>query len=420
MIPLLDMYKERWYVESDHSIKPGLSAMHEALTALNNPQNDLQVVHFAGTNGKGSTLTFVEFIARAHGLSVGKFMSPCIVDVHDQIQINGQPITEAQMDDVFEQLAKAELSGKLTDFELLTTAMFLFFKQQQVDLVLIEAGMGGREDSTNVVNPIVSVISSIALEHTKFLGNTLTSIAGHKAGIIKQGKPVVIGQLPEEALVVVKAEAIEKEAPLFELGKQFTVQSDEGNETYENYCYPLTIGNLQRQFLGAHQGNNMALAITAFLEVVKAFKIPLSIEKIQHAIQQAHLAGRFEQVLPNVYFDGAHNPASIRALVDTIKKQFSTKRIEIILGILADKDVATVLSILEEVGDAFYFVDITNDRAMPAKTIFELSKAKEKTIIQDVLTMLQLSPGEETVRIVTGSLYLLSEIRQNIRRNKSL
>lgn len=419
MIPLLDTYKERWHVKSDHSIKPGLSAIQEALTALNNPQNDLQVVHFAGTNGKGSTLTFVEFIARAHGLSVGKFMSPCIVDVHDQIQIDGQPISKAQMDDVFSQLAQAGLSGKLTDFELLTTATFLFFKQQKVDLVLVETGMGGREDSTNVVNPIVSVIPSIALEHTKFLGNTLTSIAEHKAGIIKQGKPVVIGRLPEEALVVVKAEAIEKEAPLFELGKQFTVLLGETGETYENNCYPLTIANLQRQFLGAHQGSNMALAITAFLQVAKVFALSISIEKIQHAVQHAHLAGRFEQVLPNVYFDGAHNPASIRTLVDTIKQYFPTKKIEFVLGILADKDVATVLSILEEVGDAFYFVDITNDRAMPAKTIFELSKAKEKTIIQDVLTMLQQSPGGNTVRIVTGSLYLLSEIRQNIRENQS-
>lgn len=170
----------------------------------------MPTVHLAGTNGKGSTLTFLEAIAKEHGLCVGKFMSPCIVDVHDQIQVDGQAISQVMMDKVFQQMQRAGLSGKLTDFELLTVAAFLHFSNSNVDIALIEAGMGGLLDSTNVVIPIVSIIPSIALEHTQFLGDTLASIAHHKAGIIKEQRPVIIGELPEEAKRVVEQEAIQK------------------------------------------------------------------------------------------------------------------------------------------------------------------------------------------------------------------
>ena len=164
----------------------------------------------------------------------------------------------------------------------------------------------------------------------------------------------------------------------------------------------------------------MALAITAFLEVARKFSITPSIDHIQQGVHNAQLAGRFEQVLPNLYFDGAHNPASIRTLVDTVKQHFGTKRIELVVGILADKDVPSILTILEEVGDLFYFVDIVNKRAMPATTIYQLSKAREKAIIQDVVPLLQQPLDDNTIRIVTGSLYLLSEIRQKVRKDGSL
>ncbi|ATP41280.1 bifunctional folylpolyglutamate synthase/dihydrofolate synthase [Solibacillus sp. R5-41] len=415
MIPLLEYYKERWHVQSERVIKPGLAAIKQALERLNNPQNALSVVHFAGTNGKGSTLTFVEQIARQHGLTVGKFMSPCIVDIHDQIQINGHPIESEQLDGLFQQLEKAGLSGKLTDFELLTVIAFLYFKQQNVDLVLLEAGMGGREDSTNVVEPIVSIIPSIALEHTNFLGTTLMSIATHKAGIIKANKPVIIGGLPEEAEQVIIAEALQQQAKLLKLGRDFDVYEAEQGEVYENAVQHLVIPALQRQLPGQHQAQNMALAITAFFEVAKALNVSPVLNKVQAGVQNATVPGRFEQVLPNLYFDGAHNPASIRMLVDTIKQQFPGKRIEFVLGILADKDVEAVLRILEEVGDAFYFVNLENERAMKAAYILQLSRAKEKEIIADEQSFLREKIPQQTIRFVTGSLYLLSEIRLKLK-----
>lgn len=414
MIPLLEVYKERWQVKSEQAIKPGLEAIEFALRKLGEPQKQLNVVHLAGTNGKGSTLAFIEGMAREYGLSVGKFMSPCIVDVHDQIQVDGRPITNEQMDRMFQQLAKAGLSGKLTDFELLTAVALLYFAEQSPDLVLIEAGMGGREDSTNVVTPIVSVVPSIALEHTNFLGNTLTSIAYHKAGILKENRPAVIGDMTEEVTEVFEKEAIQKNVLLSKFGKDFFVTKLDGTETYDYPLQQITISDLQRQLLGKHQGHNMVLAITAFLEVIKKFELLLDIQKIRNGVNNATLAGRFEQISPNLYFDGAHNPASIQSLVDTVKENFPNKRIEFIIGLLADKDIKTILQLLEEVGDAFYFANIHNERAMQAMTLYELSQAKEKQIIDDVNEFLQGLVKGDTVRIVTGSLYLLSEIRRNM------
>lgn len=414
MIPLLDVYKERWQVESERAIKPGLAAIESALRLLGQPEKQLNVVHFAGTNGKGSTLAFIEGMAREYGLSVGKFMSPCIVDVHDQIQIDGRSITNEQMDRMFQQLAKAGLSGKLTDFELLTAVSLLYFAEQKPDLVLIEAGMGGREDSTNVVTPIVSVVPSIALEHTNFLGNTLTSIAYHKAGILKENRPAVIGVMTEEVTEVFEKEAVQKNVPLFKFGTDFFVSKNVGIEVYEYPLLQLNISDLKRQLLGKHQGRNMALAITAFLQVLKNFELPVDIQKIRKGVDNAKLAGRFEQIRSNLYFDGAHNPASIQSLVDTVKEHFPKKRIEFVIGLLADKDIKTILKLLEEVGDAFYFANIHNERAMQAMTLYELSQAKEKRIIDDVNEFLQSLVKVDTIRIVTGSLYLLSEIRRNM------
>ena len=414
MIPLLDVYKERWQVESERAIKPGLDAIEIALRLLGQPEKQLNVVHLAGTNGKGSTLAFIEGMAREYGLSVGKFMSPCIVDVHDQIQINGRSITNEQMDRMFQQLAKAGLSGKLTDFELLTAVALLYFAEQKPDLVLIEAGMGGREDSTNVVTPIVSVVPSIALEHTNFLGNTLTSIAYHKAGILKENRPAVIGQMTDEVTEVFEKEAAQKNVPLFKFGTDFFISKIEGEEAYKYPLMQLNITDLHRQLLGQHQGHNMALAITAFLEVLKKFELPIDDQKLRTGVNNAKLAGRFEQIRPNLYFDGAHNPASIQSLIDTVKEHFPNKRIEFVIGLLADKDVKTILRLLEEVGDAFYFANIHNERAMQAMTLYDHSQAMEKHIVDDVNEFLQGPVLGETVRIVTGSLYLLSEIRRNM------
>lgn len=414
MIPKLDEYKIKWQVNSDASIKPGLGAIKHALQLLNNPHKALQVVHLAGTNGKGSTLTFIEHIALSHGLTVGKFMSPCIVDLHDQIQINGTPISTTEVDEIFSTFKKFNISGLLTDFELLTCVAFLHFKNHDVDLVLLEAGMGGREDSTNVITPIVSVIPSISLEHTRFLGNSIESIAAHKAGIIKEYRPVVIGNLPKEALEVIEMEAKRNNAPLYRLGHEFQVELTNDGDIYVNENKNIRFNYLQRTLLGDHQGLNMALAITAFIEVAQHFLLNIVENKVREAVANAKVPGRFEEVLKNVYFDGAHNPDSAKKLAQTIKQHFPNDNITFVVGMLADKDIKNVLSFLESVSDQFYFVDFSNPRAMNAEEMLKLSNSNEKFVLIDPLIFLKNRSMAEGKTIVTGSLYLLAEIRQQL------
>lgn len=415
MIPNLNRYKEKWNVKSDDIIKPGLAAIEEALIRVGNPEIGLQVVHLAGTNGKGSTLTFLESIAKAHDLRVGKFMSPCIVDVHDQIQVKGQAITEVEMDRVFQQMQAAGLSEKLTDFELLTVAAFLHFAASNVDIALIEAGMGGLLDSTNVVIPIVSIIPSIALEHTKFLGNTIESITHHKAGIIKPYKPVIIGDLPQEAKEIIYKESREKESSVLELNQQFYVGQEKDGEIYDYGKLGFRISKLSRSMKGAHQANNMALAITAFFEVAATLDINVNKNALQKGVKEAAILGRFEEILPYVILDGAHNPASVEKLLETIKYEFPGEQIAFVIGILADKDVQEILQLFEQVSNHFYFVDFNNPRAMSAQNMLELSGAPYKEVLVDYASFLQQRSERKLRTIVTGSLYLLTEVRSGLK-----
>ena len=414
MIPQFDRYKEKWSVNSDDVIKPGLTAIQEALELVGNPQQKLQLVHIAGTNGKGSTLTFLEGILKEHGVRVGKFMSPCMLDVHDQIQVAATPITSEEMDTVFAQMQEGGLSGKLTDFELLTVAAFLHFVNSQVDVVLIEAGMGGLYDSTNVVTPIVSIIPSVALEHTNYLGDTLASIAHHKAGIIKQDRPIIIGEMPKEAKEVIEEQACQKNAPVWALGDTFYLELTSEGELYTNNENGLSFLITKRKMKGMHQGHNMALAITAFFEVATALHVPVHIPCIIAGVEQATLLGRFEEVLPAVIFDGAHNPASAEKLVATIREEFPKESLTFVVGILGDKDVKAVLRQFEQVSNRFYFVDIDNPRAMPAEELLDLSTAKVKTILPDSISFIKEQSRKQQKTIVTGSLYLLAQMRSTL------
>ncbi|KOS60870.1 bifunctional folylpolyglutamate synthase/dihydrofolate synthase [Lysinibacillus agricola] len=417
MIPNFNSYKEKWNVQSDDVIKPGLTAIEEALARVGNPENKLQVVHLAGTNGKGSTLTFLESIAKEHGLRVGKFMSPCILDVHDQIQVEGQAITEAEMNQVFQQILAAGLSGKLTDFELLTVAAFLHFVASNVDIALIEAGMGGLLDSTNVVTPIVSIIPSIALEHTNFLGGTIESIAHHKAGIMKPYRPVIIGDLPLEAKNIVYQEASKKHSAVLELNHQFYVEQENDGESYEYNDNGFRITKLTRTMKGAHQADNMALAITAFLEVATTIELQVSKEAIQKAVKNATILGRFEEILPFIILDGAHNPASAEKLIETIKHEFPGEQITFVIGILADKAVKEILHQFEQISDCFCFVDFNNPRAMAAQKMLELSNASRKAVLEDYVQFLQQQSESKSRTIVSGSLYLLTEVRSRFKNS---
>lgn len=403
MIIGLEHYKHTYHVESETVIKPGLANMERAMALLHEPQLAYKVIHVAGTNGKGSTVTYMKELAQQHGLKVGTFMSPGILDVHDQIQVNGHNITPEQLGQVFEEMHAASISGVCTDFELLTCAAFIHFRNEKVDLALIEAGLGGRFDSTNVVKSTVCVIPSIALEHTNFLGDTLESIAAHKAGIIKRGAVAIIGQVDDVSQQIFEAKARKVGAEIEQIGQQFTM--DEA--TYRDNH--LTIAAIRPGMLGQHQLHNAALAIRAMSHFIK-----MEPNKVQAAIAKASLPFRFEKVTESLYFDGAHNPASVNVLVQTIQQQWPGQRVQFVVGMLADKDVKQVLSLLERVSDEFVFVDFNNERASSAQSLLEMSNALQKRIEVNAVPYIVKRAHGEHITVVTGSLYLLASLRRAV------
>lgn len=411
MIPAFDSYKERFNVESSDEIKPGLEAIEQAMEMLGHPELSVPVVHVAGTNGKGSTIAMLEAICRAHDLKTMTFTSPCIEDVHDQIKINNGPLAPFQMDAIFKELKAAGVSGLLTDFELLTAAAFIACKMYKPDIAIIEAGMGGRFDSTNVVRPIVSIIPSIALEHTNFLGDTLAKIAYHKAGILKPNAVAVIGELPQEAFNVVQEEAIKQEVILRVDGEDFEALI---GDTYVQGL--LEINDLTRNLKGAHQRHNMALAITAFIEIAQKLSRTIHEDLVRQAIAKATVAGRFEQLSKNVFLDGAHNPASAASLRKTITDLYPNTPIRIVMGILRDKDVDGVLRELEQVCDDFTFVEVEREqhRLMPAEQLLAHSQATNKHVSSNALEAVLEKRKEPGIVIMTGSLYLLAQWRHTL------
>ncbi len=404
MIPKLDEYKERWGIVSDDSIKPGLEAIQQALVAVGNPERKGRIIHVAGTNGKGSTIAFMEAILKEHGFSTGVFSSPALIDIHDQIRMDGEPITRAELDESFRTMKEAGLSGLLTNFELLTVAAFMTFERLQPDYVLLETGMGGELDSTNVVIPIVSVITSIALDHTAFLGDTIAQVAEQKAGIIKKGVPVVVGPLPTEAQVVVRQVANGKESPLYTYGEHFKM---EGSRFTSTESIPLA----ERKMKGEHQGVNAAVAI----ESLRAAGIRLEQRAVQQAIATVQLAHRFEEIAPGIFVDGAHNPAAANRLAETIRLEFPGEKVDFIIGMLKGKDIERTLNELIPVAASFTFVSFSHAGAASGEELMGYCQHKVKKVVNDINETMILDASNDKKKIVTGSLYLLSGIKDYLK-----
>ncbi|MET3574627.1 bifunctional folylpolyglutamate synthase/dihydrofolate synthase [Bhargavaea ullalensis] len=409
MIPKLDFYKEKHQLESADGIRPGLEAMEEAMDALGHPEKCGRIIHVAGTNGKGSTVAFLDSVARAHGLQTAAFTSPAVTDLHDQIKIGGQPVSPETLDRAFRAIKSAGLSARLTDFELLTAAAFLVFKEAGPDLVLIEAGMGGRLDSTNVVDPAVSVITSVAMDHTGFLGSTLEKIASHKAGILKSGRPGVIGPLPQQAMEETERAAAKTGSPIRRIGRDFRLDQD----TFTN---SRIFRNVRPGLAGPHQRDNLALAIEALLLA----GIPLEEEAVRKGALGASMPGRFEQIRPGVFLDGAHNPAAAEALVATIRESFGEKaKADFLIGMLARKDYAAVIRLLEPVARSLTFVSFPHEEAATAAQLAEASSMPSRQLSLEDVQQGKWAHGDAPA-VITGSLYLLSEIRPFILNNPEL
>jgi dihydrofolate synthase / folylpolyglutamate synthase len=411
-------------------IKPGLKRMEWMMARLANPHRDLKSVHIGGTNGKGSTVTFLRSILQAGGHTVGTFTSPYIEQFNERISINGKPITDEeilQIANVIKPLADelegTELEGP-TEFEVITAMAFYYFaKVHQVDIVIFEVGLGGRFDSTNIILPILSIITNIGLDHVNILGHTYEEIAFEKAGIIKPGTPVFTAVKRPDALGVIEKQAEKMEAPLFKINKDFSIENHKSLPKGEQFTlrnHERTLGNLVINMIGEHQTENASLAIMASLYLNERGLFPLSKEDIRIGLTKAYWPGRFEILSENplVVIDGAHNDEGITALVHELNQRFGDRKIHIVFTALKDKSLEKMIGKLDEVADKITFVSFDYPRAAAADTLFEISHSDNKFASDDWQKAIreELSNLEDgSILVVTGSLYFISEVKPMVR-----
>ena len=295
---------------------------------------------------------------------------------------------------------------------------FCYFHHHAVDLVLLEVGLGGRLDSTNVIVPLVSIITSISLEHTNILGNTLAEIASEKAGIIKAGVPIISGVIEEEPAQVIKQTAQSLEAPYVQLSKDITVSDISHTDSTQSFTFAMgdtVFEKLELQMLGRHQVNNAALAVAAVTLLKDEF--PILKTSIREGLYKAKWKGRFEKIWdkPTIIIDGAHNEAGIRVLLDTLRTQYPNRNYHFVFTALRDKNYALMIKLLGEVATDIIVTEFTHERAASAEVLFEQSRHEKKRIEKDwkkAINVVLQQPKEEDVIVVTGSLYFLVNVRK--------
>ena len=412
----------------------GLERMVELLDLRGNPHLKIKVIHIGGTNGKGSTIAFLKNMLEKLGLRVGVFSSPYLIHYTDQIAINGESIPEARLESLmvnYRLLLEGEHAPALqgtTEFEIMTAIAYDYFASEKVDVAIMEVGMGGLLDSTNVCQPILTGITTIGLDHVALLGNTLEAIAEQKAGIIKQGIPLVTGHIAPEALAVIDRVAAGKDAPRIIYGKDYQVshQVSVGTGEVFDYTSPLRQGRFQTGLLGLHQVENagMALALLDTFCQETGRELPEN-DIVAQALEGTSWPGRLEVVSrePLMILDGAHNPHAIKALLATLEERFTDYHKEILFTCIKTKALEDMLDLLKTVPDAKLTLTHFDDSRATDEDMLKATAHSRNLNYQGWQEFLdqQLTEDEEkkTVRIVTGSLYFLSQVRAYLMERKN-
>lgn len=390
-------------------IQFGLERITYLLSLLDNPQDSFKSIHIAGTNGKGSTSSFIASILKEAGFKTGLYTSPHLVDFRERIQINGVLIPRKRLTWIVERLMPLieETEGALqcapTYFEVATAIAFEYFKQEKVDFACIEVGMGGRLDATNVINSVVSVITSIGFDHTKELGNTLGKIAYEKAGIIKENGILVCGVTDEEPLDVIKKMCLKNNARMY-LGN---------------------LSNYDISLLGEHQIRNASLAVAVCEILEKSPCVPLFQRGIKgdlcirNGLKNARWPGRFEVLRrrPTIILDGAHNPDGASELFKSLKKYFPNKKINFVFGILKDKDMFGIVKELVPLADKIIVSSPNCDRASSLDELAEIVRKFSKDVetvypIRSAIKRMVKMVKNDEIICITGSLYTVGEARK--------
>ena len=412
----------------------GLERMVELLSRRGNPHLKLKVIHIGGTNGNGSTIAFLKNMLEKMGLRVGVFSSPYLIHYTDQIAINGESIPEARLESLmvdYRSLLEGEHAQTLqgtTEFEIITAIAYDYFASEQVDVAIMEVGMGGLLDSTNVCQPILTGITTIGLDHVALLGDTLEAIAEQKAGIVKQGVPLVTGNIVPEALAVIDRIAEGKDAPRLAYGADYQVSHQESIVTGEIFDYASSVrqGRFQTGLLGLHQIENAGMAIALLDTFCKEDGRELaSNDLLAQALEETRWPGRLEILSsePMMILDGAHNPHAIKALVETLQERFADYHKEILFTCIKTKALEDMLDLLETLPDTELTLTHFEDGRATDEALLKESAYSRNLNYQSWQGFLdqKMTENEEkkTVRIVTGSLYFLSHVRAYLMERKN-
>ena len=400
------------------NFRSGLGRMQRAVDLLGNPEQTYPIIHVTGTNGKGSTIAFMRELFVAHGKTVGTFTSPHIVSIHDRICINGEPISDEDFIRLADQVKAMEqrlleTHDQLSFFELLTLIALLYFKEQKVDLVLLEVGIGGLLDTTNVVTGEIAIITSIGLDHQETLGDSLVAIAEQKAGIFKPGKSAVIANLAQEAQLVCQRTATDLGVSFYQADQDFSFRNGNFSSSLADFNH-LILG-----LEGAYQEENAALALQAFLLFMAQRDEKVDQEAVRAALQATKWAGRLEAVTEHIYLDGAHNLPALERLVEFIQEKIQQGyQPQILFGALKRKDYSGMLTYLtEHLPDvALYVTSFDYQGSLEEQDFGDYTSIAS---YRDFIDNFEASAQEKDLLFVTGSLYFISEVRACIMASES-
>lgn len=415
----------------------GLERMNSLLKLLGNPQDDLKIIHVAGTNGKGSICRYIYSVLQAGGYRTGIYTSPFLEVFNERIELDGKYISNEDLavytDRVLKCVETMTQRGEQspTEFEVVTAIAFLYFKEKGCDYAIMEVGLGGSGDSTNVCKaPLISVIASISYDHTDRLGNTLAEIAGEKAGIIKEGCPVVTSAEAPEALEVIERKAEELGCMYFETRHvPYTVKTqDLGGSVFDVNIQGVTYENLEISMLGEHQIKNAICALAALSIMEERGDVSLHREDIYKGFKDAKHIGRFEVMssqgkVPVVIIDGAHNPDGAASLRKAIKKYLPGKKILMVTGMLADKDTESILKEFTAITDNFIATEPENPRKLDSESLKDKIEAMGASCesISDCREAVKAAEerGKDFDAILyAGSLYMIGAIRGLLRQGE--
>ena len=436
-------YQEAWsYLDQLQffKIKLGLDSMAVFLAGVQHPQQHLKFIHVAGTNGKGSVSASLLALLAEAGLKVGLYTSPHLTSVRERFRINDRFISEDEFAAIATEIRDSLGSRQITYFEFTTALALLWFAGQQVDLVILEVGLGGRLDATNVITPLVSVITNVSMDHEAHLGTTLAQIAAEKAGIVKPGIPVVSAVAPDVGLEVVSRTCREKGAPLYLLGRDFHVRRDaDGSWDYTGLAGRAITG-LPLPLKGDHQFANAALAL-AVVDCLRQQGYVLEEERIRAGLTQVRWPGRLEYFclagadgrlidcpagegaaggsnLRRYLLDGAHNPAGIATLVQSLSTDFTYKKLICVWASMADKDIANTLNVMAPHCHHIIFTRPESERSATAEMLREIlpaelrDRATGRESVQEALDYARQLAGADDLICVAGSLYLVGAARR--------